>query len=74
MKDFRLPRQLPEYGLEALLLRVATNAGVSIAFERGTNCHGHQASDVVRQPRRREAFVELEFVSDRLGVGRRRAD
>lgn len=40
---FRLPKQLPECGLEALLFRVAKNAGVSIGFERATTCRGHQA-------------------------------
>src|SRR6185295_13402672 len=41
--DFKLPRQLPECGLEAVLLRVAKETGVRIGFERTSDCHGHRA-------------------------------
>jgi hypothetical protein len=44
VKKFQLPRSLPECGLEAVLLRVAKNAGVPMGFERTTDCHGHQAT------------------------------
>lgn len=47
---FKLPRQLPECGLEAVLLRVAKNAGVPIGFERVTTCHGHQAIGFPEMP------------------------
>ena len=40
---FALLRHLPECGLEAVLRRVAKNAGVPIGFERVTTCRGHQA-------------------------------
>src|SRR5262249_16786814 len=44
VKNFQLPRQLPECGLEAVLQRLAKNAGISIGFERTSNCAGHKPS------------------------------
>jgi hypothetical protein len=41
--NFQLPRQLPECGLEAVLMRVAKETGVRIGFERTSDCHGHRA-------------------------------
>jgi len=40
---FKLPRQLPECGLEAVLLTLAKDTGVRIGFERTTACNGRQA-------------------------------
>jgi hypothetical protein len=40
---FKLPRQLPTCGLEAVLLQLAKETGVRIGFERTTDCEGRQA-------------------------------
>jgi len=48
---FTLPRQLQECGVEAVLLSVAKNAGVSIGFERTTTCRGHQAHGFPEMPK-----------------------
>ena len=41
--DFKLPRELPECGLEAVLRRLAQETDVRIGFERTTLCNGHHA-------------------------------
>jgi hypothetical protein len=38
---FKLPRQLPQCGLEAVLLRIAKDTGVPIGMERTSECGGH---------------------------------
>jgi len=40
VQNFRLPRQLPECRLEALLLRLAKETRVRIGMERTSNCEG----------------------------------
>jgi len=41
---FKLPRQLPTCGLEAVLLQLAKETRVRIGFERTTDCRGHVAT------------------------------
>src|SRR5580765_748053 len=41
--DFKLPRQLPACGLEAVLLSLAKETGVRIGVERTSDCNGHRA-------------------------------
>jgi hypothetical protein len=43
VKNFKLPRQLPQCKLEAVLLRLAKETGVRIGMERTSQCDGRTA-------------------------------
>jgi len=57
VKNFQVPRELPECGLEAVLLRLAKETGVRIGFERTSGCRGHVASGFP------EAYKPLSLVN-----------
>jgi hypothetical protein len=42
--NFKLPRELPVCGIDAILLHVAKETGVAIGMERTSECEGHVAT------------------------------